>query len=78
MTVRLKIKEVAEEQNLDIAKLSRRADVAYATVYKAWHNQLTDKGVGIFTLAKIAKALGVRVVDLIVEEDRLALRFAPA
>jgi DNA-binding Xre family transcriptional regulator len=79
MTVRLKVKEMAEQQNLDIAKLARRADVAYATAYKAWHNQLTDKGVGIFTLAKIAKALRVRVVDLIVEDEvRLALHPAVA
>ncbi|HEU4328125.1 MAG TPA: helix-turn-helix transcriptional regulator [Roseiflexaceae bacterium] len=71
--IRLRVKEVAEQQNLDIAKLARRADVAYATVYKAWHNSMTDKGVGIITLSKIARALGVRVVDLIVEDERLAL-----
>ena len=77
--VRLRVKEVAEAQNLDIAKLARKADMAYATVYKVWHGQLSDKGVGILTLAKIARALGVRVVDLIEEEEvRLALQFAPA
>ena len=76
--VRLRVREVAEEQGLDIAKLARKADLAYATVYKVWHEQMTDKGVGILTLAKIAKALGVRVVELIVEEDRRTLRLAMA
>ena len=76
--VRLRVKEVAEQQELDIAKLARKADLAYATVYKVWHEQMTDKGVGILTLAKIAKALGVRVVDLIIEEDRRTLRLALA
>jgi transcriptional regulator with XRE-family HTH domain len=70
--VRLRVKEVAEQQGLDIAKLARRADLAYATVYKAWHNRATGQGVGIFTLAAIARALGVHVVDLIEETDRLA------
>ena len=76
--VRVRVREVAEQQNLDIAKLARKADLAYATVYKVWHEQMNDKGVGLLTLAKIAKALGVRVVDLIVEEDRRTLRLAMA
>ena len=67
--VRLKIAETAKEQDFTIAKLARRADTAYATVYKAWHNQHTGKGIGILTLAKIAKALGVKVVDLIEETE---------
>jgi transcriptional regulator with XRE-family HTH domain len=67
--VKLRVKEVAEQQGLDIAKLARRADLAYATVYKAWHNKATGQGVGIYTLAAIAQALGVRVVDLIEEVE---------
>ena len=74
--VRVRVKEVAEAQNLDIAKLSRRSDLSYATVYKIWHEQMTDKGPGILILAKVAKALGVRLVDLIVEEDRRTRLFA--
>jgi hypothetical protein len=61
--VKLRVKEVAEAQNLDIAKLSRRSD-------------LTDKGPGILILAKVAKALGVHLVDLIVEDDRRTRLFA--
>jgi transcriptional regulator with XRE-family HTH domain len=72
LMIRLRIKGVAEQQGLDIAKLARRADLAYATVYKAWHNKATGQGVGIYTLAAIAKALGVRVVDLIEETEEEA------
>jgi putative transcriptional regulator len=69
---RLKVREVAEAQGLDMAKLSRRADVAYRTIVRLWHNPEHDASMS--TLEKIAKALGVRVVDLIVEEeDWLAL-----
>lgn len=72
-----RVKEVAESQGLDAAKLARRSDLAYATVYKVWNNKMDDRGVGIVTLQKIAKALGVKVIDLIVE-DRATLLLAVA
>jgi transcriptional regulator with XRE-family HTH domain len=60
---RLKVREVAESQGLDMAKLSRRSDLAYRTIQKIWHNP--DYDASIKTLGKIADALGVSVKDLI-------------
>ncbi len=63
---RLRIKEEAEAKGLDIAKLSRRADLAYRTVWQLWNEPERDVTVG--TLKKLADALGIRVVDLIDDE----------
>ena len=60
---RLRIKEVAEAQGLDIAKLSRRADLAYRTVWQLWNEP--DRDVTINTLQKLADALGVSIHALI-------------
>jgi DNA-binding Xre family transcriptional regulator len=65
--VRLRIKEEAEKQKLDMTKLSRRADVAYRTIVRVWKNPEHD--ITMRTLVKIAKALGVKVVDLIEETE---------
>jgi transcriptional regulator with XRE-family HTH domain len=66
---RLKVREVAQNQGLDMAKLSRRSDVAYRTIVRVWHNPKHD--VSLSTLEKIAKALGVRIVDLLAEDEEL-------
>ena len=66
---RVRIREVAEAKGLDIAKLSRRADLAYRTVWELWRDP--DRDVSIKTLGKIAGALGVPVADLI-ENDAVA------
>ncbi len=63
---RIKIREIAESQNLDVAKLSRRADLAYGTVWQLWNDPNRD--VSIKTLEKIATALGVSVKALIEDE----------
>lgn len=60
---RLRVREVAQEKGLDIAKLSRRADLAYKTVWQLWNDP--DKDVSIKTLGKLADALGVPINDLI-------------
>lgn len=60
---RLRVREVAEAKGLDIAKLSRRADLAYKTVWQLWNDP--DKDVSIKTLGKLADALGVPINDLI-------------
>ncbi len=60
---RLRVREVAEAQGLDIAKLARRADLAYGTVWKLWRNQ--QKDVSLKTLSSIAGVLKVSVRDLI-------------
>jgi transcriptional regulator with XRE-family HTH domain len=80
--IRLRIKEVAEEQGItSAAELARRTGLAFAKANELWKNQLTVDGkrsVGLLTLYRIAQALEVKVADLYVEEDRLALRLAAA
>lgn len=76
--LRLKIKEVAEQKGVpDAAELARRAGIAYSTAHRLWHGDIggTAKGersVGITTLHRIAKALGVKTSELY-EEDGLTL-----
>ncbi len=63
---RLRVRELAEAQGLDIAKLARRADLGYGTVHALWNG--TTESPGLKTLAAIARVLGVRTGDLIVDE----------
>jgi transcriptional regulator with XRE-family HTH domain len=60
---RTRIREIAEAKGLDIAKLSRRSDVSYKTVWELWNNP--DRDVSLRTLEKIAGALDVSVAHLI-------------
>jgi transcriptional regulator with XRE-family HTH domain len=64
--VRLRVREIAESQGFDMAKLSRKADVAYRTIVRIWHDPQHDATMS--TLIKIARAMGVRVADLILED----------
>jgi transcriptional regulator with XRE-family HTH domain len=79
--VRLKIKEVAEGQGItSAAELARRTGLAFAKANELWKGELTTDGkrsVGVLTLHRVAKALGVKVADLI-EEDRRTLLPAAA
>lgn len=63
--VRLKVKEIAESKGINMAKLSRIADVSYNTTQALFHNPGHD--VSIYILHRIAKALGVSICDLIEE-----------
>ncbi len=63
---RLRVRELAEAQGLDIAKLARRADLGYGTVHALWNG--TTASPGLKTLAAIARVLGVRTGDLIADE----------
>jgi transcriptional regulator with XRE-family HTH domain len=64
---RLLIREVAEAKGLDIAKLSRRADLAYRTVWQLWNEPERDVTIG--TLKKLADALNVSIHALIENGD---------
>jgi DNA-binding Xre family transcriptional regulator len=62
----LKIKEVMDtKKDMNMSKLSRRADIAYNTVASLCKDPHHD--VALSTLQKIAKALNVSVFDLIEE-----------
>ena len=65
--VRLKIRELAEQRGISRTKLSRLSDTNYKTIDLIWKNPYMD--VKMQTLIRIAKALSVRVTDLIEEED---------
>jgi DNA-binding Xre family transcriptional regulator len=61
----LKVREVAESKGINMSKLSRIADVSYNTTQALFHNPQHD--VSIYILERIAKALNVKICDLIEE-----------
>lgn len=79
--IRLKVKEVAEQAGIpDAAELSRRTGLSYDTAYRLWRGEVGgekrgDRSIGIVTLHRVAKALGVKTSDLY-DEDRRARQTA--
>lgn len=81
---RLRVKELAEEQGLNISqllnqanRLSPEASLSYPTVHALWHNRTQRPDLG--TLAVVAKALGVRPGDLITSDEEAPVnKRAPA
>jgi DNA-binding Xre family transcriptional regulator len=65
--VRLKIKEIAQAQDINMSKLSRKSDVSYATIQALFHNPRHD--VSLYILERIAKALDVSICDLLDEQE---------
>lgn len=63
MAIRLRVKEVAKEKGISQGKLSRSSDVDIKTLQKIFRYPMSV--VTTETLAKLAKALGVSVHDLI-------------
>ena len=60
--IKLKVKEIADSRGINMAKLSRMADINYNTIRAIYDNPNRD--VAVTTLEKIAKALKVEVTDL--------------
>lgn len=60
---RLKVKEIAEAQGYNMSSLSRKSDVPFNTVRRAWKNPQYE--IRLDALHRIAKALGVKTGDLI-------------
>jgi DNA-binding Xre family transcriptional regulator len=69
--IKLKVREIADARRINMAKLSRMADVNYNTIRAIYDNPNRD--VAVTTLEKIAKALKVDVTDLyeIVPDEEL-------
>ena len=69
--IKLKVREIAEARRINMAKLSRMADVNYNTIRAIYDNPNRD--VAVTTLEKIARALKVNVADLyeIVPDEEL-------
>ncbi|HTI14805.1 MAG TPA: helix-turn-helix transcriptional regulator [Dictyobacter sp.] len=61
--VRLRVKEIAAEKKISIAKLARKADLDNSTVYRIVHDPFAE--ITTVTLGRLAKALDVSVKDLI-------------
>jgi hypothetical protein len=72
--LRLKVKEVAQSKGIvDAAKLSRATGLGYATAHRLMQGEITEdnlRSVGILTLYRVAKGLGVRISDLYEEDGR--------
>ena len=61
--IRLRIKEIAAEKGISIAKLARKADLDYKTVYRIANNPYAE--ISTFTLGRLAEALEVSVKELV-------------
>jgi DNA-binding Xre family transcriptional regulator len=62
--IRLKVKEVARQRGISQGKLSRLSDVDLTTLQRIYKNP-TSANVTVFTLDKLARALGVDASELI-------------
>jgi DNA-binding Xre family transcriptional regulator len=65
--VQLKVRALAEEKGISMAKLSRLSDLSLWTVRAMWRDPGYDAG--IQTLAKVARALEVSVCALLQEDE---------
>ena len=65
--VRLRVRALAEEKGISMARLSRLSDLSLWTIRSMWRDPMYDAG--IQTLAKVARAMGVRVRDLLEEDE---------
>ena len=60
---RLRIKEVAESKGYNMSTLSRKANVPFITIKRAWKNPQYE--IKLATLHKIAQTLGVTTSELL-------------
>jgi DNA-binding Xre family transcriptional regulator len=66
--VQLRVKEVAQQKGFSRGKLSRAADVDVNTLKRVYDDP--NYSPTLATLEKLARALGVKIADLIVEDDQ--------
>jgi DNA-binding Xre family transcriptional regulator len=66
--VQLQVKEVAQQKGFSRGKLSRAADVDINTLKLVYDDP--NYSPTLATLEKLARALGVKIADLIVEDDQ--------
>jgi transcriptional regulator with XRE-family HTH domain len=64
--VRLRVKEIAKGKGISMGKLSRSADITYRTIQRIYNEP--DYVPTIPTLEKIAKALGVNISELFIDD----------
>ena len=66
--VQLRVKEVAQQKGFSKGKLSRAANVDINTLKRVYDDP--NYSPTLATLEKLARALGVKIADLIVEDDQ--------
>ena len=62
--LKLHVRELSERRGISRTKLSRLADVNYATINGLWQDETSEQGVMLITLIKVARVLKVDVNDL--------------
>jgi transcriptional regulator with XRE-family HTH domain len=67
--VRVRLKEVAEEQGMSMTKLSHRSEVAYGTIRRLFRDPYAE--VTISTLARLAEVLQVPTCDLLEDTEQV-------
>ncbi|WP_268904529.1 helix-turn-helix domain-containing protein [Dictyobacter aurantiacus] len=67
----MRVKEVAQEKGMGLAKLSRLSDISYKTIQKIWRNPYHDASLS--TLNRIARVLAVPATELLedVSDDQV-------
>ena len=63
--VRLRVKELLQERNISMGKLSRLSDLSLSTINRVCNDPTYSPTLN--TLERIAKALGVHIQDLFEE-----------
>jgi transcriptional regulator with XRE-family HTH domain len=67
--LRLRVKEIAQQQGLGQGKLARMADLDIKTLARIYKNPYAE--VSSVTLEKLARALSIPVADLIEEVSEI-------
>ena len=65
--LRLRVKELAQQQGISQGRLARKADVDIKTLARIYKNPYAE--VSSITIEKLARALSVSIADLIEEVD---------
>jgi DNA-binding Xre family transcriptional regulator len=66
--LRLRVKEIAEAQGMNQAKLQIKAEINMGVLRRYWYGQTGQ--VTFEVLEKLARALGVKPLDLLVDDEQ--------
>ncbi len=77
MTIRWRVREIAEPERWNAKKLAEATGLAYGTVYAIWTNQATRAD--LKTIEAIARVLSVKPGDLLTwDSEDTEERYSPA
>ena len=71
--VRLRVKEIAEAQGLNMHSLATKTGISYSTIVDVWHDR--TRRIDKETLSRLCQALGVTPGELLIfeeEEDEMS------